>query len=132
LEDADDCGQWRELEAQAQVQAEENQPPAEGWEQIKQALARARGELGGEDVRVHNVPFRPGRWGFIATGLPQQALDSGRISRDDGFAATARPADADADWQLFCTSFVFGYGTYGPGPAGAHPHAACRPVRGDR
>ena len=64
-----------------------------------------------------NVPFHPDKWGLIATALSQQALDSGRISRGDGFAAAARPADADANWQLFCTSFVFGYGTYGVGPA---------------
>jgi hypothetical protein len=117
MDDKQDCRQWRELEAQARVQAEKDLPPAEGCEQIKRALARARGKLGGEDVRVHDVPFHPGQWGLYATALPQQALDSGRISRGDAVAVAARPADADANWQLFCTSFVFGYGTYGVGPA---------------
>ena len=117
MNDADDCRQWGELKAQAQVQAEKDLPPAEGWEQIKRVLAEARGKLDGEDVEVHNVPFHPDKWGLDATALPQQVLDCGRISRGDGFAVAARPADADASWQLFCMSFVFGYGTYGVGPA---------------
>ena len=117
MNDADDSRQWGELEAQARVQAEKDLPPAESREQIKRALAEARGKLGGEDVQVHNVPFHPDKWGLDATALPQRALDCGRISRGDGFAVAARPADADANWQLFCTSFVFGYGTYGVGPA---------------
>lgn len=118
MNDADGCRQWGELEAQARVQAEKDLPPAEGWEQIKLALAKARGRLGGEDVQVHSVPFQPGMWGLDATALPQRALDSGSISRGDGFAVDARPADADTNWQLFCASFVFGYGTYGVfGPA---------------
>jgi hypothetical protein len=117
MNDADDCRQWGELEAQARVEAEEHRLSAEGCEQIRRALARARSRLGGEDVRMHNVPFHPDMWGLDATALPQRALDSGRISRGDGFAVAARPAEADANWQLFCTSFVFGYGTYGVGPA---------------
>ncbi len=117
MNDADDCRQWGELEAQTRVQAKKDLPPAESWEQIKQALAKARERLGGEDVQVHNVPFHPDMWGLAATALPQRALDSGCISRGDGFAVAARPADADTNWQLFCASFVFGYGTYGVGPA---------------
>ncbi len=117
MNDADDCRQWGELEAQARVQAEKDLPPAEGWEQIKRALAKACEKLGGGDVQVHDVPFHPDMWGLDANALPQRALDSGRISRGDGFAVAARPADADANWQLFCASFVFGYGMYGVGPA---------------
>lgn len=117
MNDADDCRQWGELEAQAQVQAEKDLLPADGREQIKRALAEARGKLCGEDVQVHNVPFHPDKWGLDATALPQQALDSGRISRGDGFAVAARPADPNANWRLFCTSFVFGYGTHEVGPA---------------
>lgn len=63
------------------------------------------------------MPFHPDKWELDAAALPQQALASGRISRGDGFAVAARPADASANWQLFCTSFVFGHGTYGVGPA---------------
>jgi hypothetical protein len=86
-------------------------------EEIKRALDRARKKPGGQDVEAHDVPFHPDTWELDATALPQQALDSGRISRGDGFAVAARPADANTNWQLFCTSFVFGYGTYGVGPA---------------
>ena len=117
MNDADDCRHWGELEVQAGARAEEDLPHAEGREQIKRALDRAREKLGGEDVQAHDVPFDPDKWGLDATALPQKALDSGRISRGDGFAVAARPADAHANWQLFCTSFVFGYGTYGVGPA---------------
>ena len=117
MKDADDCRQWAELEAQAWVLAEEDIPHAEGREQIKRALDRARGKLADVDIQAHDVPFHPDKWELDATALPQQALDSGRISRGDGFAVAARPADAKANWQLFCTSFVFGYGTYGFGPA---------------
>jgi hypothetical protein len=121
MNDTDDCRQWDELEAQARVQAEKDPPPAEGWEQIKQALAKARERLSGEDVQVHNVPFHPDMWRLDATALPQRALDSGSISRGDGFAVAARPANADTNWQLFCTSLVFGYGTNGVGPARLDP-----------
>jgi hypothetical protein len=117
MNDADGCRQWGELEAQARVQAEKDLPPAEGREQIERVLDRARRKLCGEDVQAHDVPFQPDKWGLGATALPLQVLNCGRISRGDGFAVAARPADADANWQLFCTSFVFGYGTYGVGPA---------------
>ncbi len=117
MNDADDCRQWSELEAKARIQAKMDLPAAEGWEQIKRAVGKAREKLGGEDIQMHNVQFHPDKWGLDATALPQQALDCGRISRGDGLAVAARPADSDANWQLFCTSFVFGYGTYGVGPA---------------
>jgi hypothetical protein len=116
MDDTGGCGQWRELEAQARIESEKDVPPA-GWEQIERALARAEGKLGGRDVQVHYVPFHPGMWGLNVIALPRQALDNGRISRGDGFAVAARPPDAGAHWQLFCTSFVFGYGAYGVGPA---------------
>ncbi len=73
MNDADDSRQWGELEAQARVQAEKDLPPAESREQIKRALAEARGKLGGEDVQVHNVPFHPDKWGLDATGQAQEA-----------------------------------------------------------
>jgi hypothetical protein len=116
MDDTHECRQWRELEAQARDEAEQHRPTAEEYEQIRHALARARAQLGGEDVRVHSVPFHPCMWGFTATDLPQHVLDSGRISRGDIFAIAAMPADARANWQLFCASFVFGYGTNGVGP----------------
>jgi len=117
MNDTADCAQWRELEAQARVQAEKHLPPAEFKEQIICALADARERLGGGDVEIHDVPFHPDAWGLDAAALPQQALTSRRISRGDGFAIAAWPADDDTNWQLFCTSFVFGYGPSGIGPA---------------
>ena len=50
MNDADDCMQWGELEVQARAQAEKDLPPVEGRDQIKRALAEARGKLGGEDI----------------------------------------------------------------------------------
>lgn len=117
MDNAHDCMRWRGLEAEARVQAEKDLPSAEVYEQITKALARAREDLGGEDVEAHNVAFGPRVWRLISTALPQHVRVSGRISRGDGFAVAAGPADAETNWQLFCTSFVFGYGTYGVGPA---------------
>jgi hypothetical protein len=113
---AHDCRQWYELEAQARIQADKDLPLAEDWEQIKLMIARARSKLGGEDVEMHNVQFQGAMWGSNAAALPQRAMASGRIGRRDCFAVAAEPADAHTNWQLFCTSFVFGYGTYGVGP----------------
>ena len=72
MDDADDCRQWAELEAQARAQAEKDLPPGEGWEQIKRALAKAREKLGGHDVQVHDVPGS-------CTALPQ--TPPGRVAR---------------------------------------------------
>ena len=104
------AGHSPECEARARVKAEKDQPLAEGWDQIKRALDRARRKLGGEDVRAHDVPFHLDMWGRYTTVLPRQALDSVRISRGDGFTVAARPADAARTGRSSASGLAFAAG----------------------
>jgi 8-oxoguanine DNA glycosylase-like protein len=56
-------------------------------------------------------------WGLDTTALPAHVLVNKSVTRRDGFDVGAEPIEADTNWRLFCTSFVFGYGPYGVGPA---------------
>lgn len=112
----DERQQWRDLERQARVEAEQRFPDSTGLRQIREALGRARADLGGGDARAHAIEFGPDDW-EPDVSLPPTSVNRQRISRADGFDAAAQPINAEGNWRLFCTSFVFGYGTYGIGPA---------------
>jgi Putative 8-oxoguanine DNA glycosylase OGG-like protein len=116
VDDANDDKKWPELAAQAQAEAKDHLPDPDTLEHIKRAASRARAALGGDDVRIHSVPFDPDMWMLPPLALPHAVLSSKRISRGDAFAVASRPASPEANWLLFCTSFVFGYGTSGLGP----------------
>lgn len=112
----DDCTKWHDLEADASAEAAGYLPTPAGWAEIREAVAKARNELGGEDVRRHRVQFDPESWNLDAKALPEQVLGIGHVSRSHGFNVASEPATASTNWKTFCTSFVFGYGPYGIGP----------------
>jgi hypothetical protein len=113
----DDCSKWHSLEADASAEAAKHLPSPAGWVEIREAVAQALTNLGCVGVRQHRVRFDPDMWQLDAVALPEHVLDSKQVSRGDGFDIASEPATSSANWQLFCTSFVFGYGTYGVGPA---------------
>lgn len=116
MDDANDDKRWPELAAQAQAEARDHLPDVDALEHIKGAASKARDALGGDDVRMHSVAFDPDMWMLSPLALPHEVLSSKRISRGDAFAVAGRPASPETNWLLFCTSFVFGYGTSGLGP----------------
>ena len=91
-----DCAAWRDLEDEAQAEAAEKLPSAEGWAQIAGAgpVEAARAQIGGEDARSHAISFAPEKWQPYAKALPEQALRTGCIRRGDVFEITAEPASA--------------------------------------
>jgi hypothetical protein len=107
------CAKWRPVDEEAEAEAKGHLPDADGYATIRQALAKARQTPGGQDTRDHYVPVPPSKWQAANATLPSRVWAAAKISRGDCFDAAA----AGADWELFCASFVFGYGDVGVGPA---------------
>ena len=117
VDDASYDKKWHELAAQARAEARDHLPDVEALERIERAASKARDALGGDDVRAHSVLIDPTMWVLPPLALPHETLSSMRISRGDAFAVAGCPVDPETNWLLFCTSFVFGYGTSGVGPS---------------
>ena len=117
MSEDDDCTKWHDLRTAAEAEAAMYLPTLAGWDDIREATAMAQVALAGNDVRRHRVQFDADRWKLDTTALPQHVLDSEHVSRGEGFDIASKPTTASTNWQLFCTSFVFGYGPYGIGPA---------------
>ncbi|HUB37804.1 MAG TPA: hypothetical protein VMA72_03030 [Streptosporangiaceae bacterium] len=111
----DERRRWRNLEADAEAEASKHPLTPAQRDQIREALDRARKNLGGEDVRSHRVGFDVDKWPDVLA-LPAPALESKHLSRGDGFDIAREAVTSATNWQLFCMSFVFGYGMYGVGP----------------
>ncbi len=107
------CTKWRANDAAAEAEAAAHLPDAGGWATIRQALAAAEQTPGGQDTRDHSVPVPPGKWRPVNATLPSGVWAAAKISRGDCFDV----ATAGTDWELFCASFVFGYGDVRVGPA---------------
>jgi hypothetical protein len=107
------CTKWRATDAAAEVEASAHLPDAGGWATIRQALAAAEQTSGGQDTRDHSVPVPPGKWRPVNATLPSGVWAAAKISRGECFDV----ATAGTDWELFCASFVFGYGDVRVGPA---------------
>jgi hypothetical protein len=105
-----DCTEWREQENRARAEAATADRP----DRIAQAVEEARRKLGGDDVRSHAITFNPAQWQPHASALPERALSTGCISRGDVFEIAAQQ---DADWRLFCASYIWGQGRTGYGKA---------------
>jgi hypothetical protein len=110
-----DCTAWRDLEDDAQAEAAESRPSADGWARIARAVEAVRAQLGGEDARSHTISFDPEKWQPYASALPEQALRTKCISRGDVFEIAAQPASAEGNWRLFCSSYIWGHGPNGYG-----------------
>lgn len=115
--DEDECAAWRELTAEAEQEAARYAPDAAMLRTIRRALDQARERLPNEDVTVHGIPFSPAAWQAVGVSLPHLVVTAEAIRRQDGFNLGKLPQIGTANWQLFCTSFVFGYGSVGYGPS---------------
>lgn len=115
--DEDNCAARQKLAADADQEAAKHQPDAAALGTIRQALGEARTRLGGEDVGKHYIPFSPTTWQPVGVSLPHPVVTTEAIGRQDGFDVAKLPQTVATNWALFCTSFVFGYGTVAYGPS---------------
>jgi len=111
-----ECAKWEQLAADAAEEAAKHLPTPATLAVIRHALDGARLRLGGEDTGKHCIPFHPHHWRFGNVSLPVTSLQRGYVCRQDDFDVAKLPQTPETNWQLFCASFVFGYGQSGLGP----------------
>lgn len=108
---------WEDWACQAEEEAARFALADPELESVRKRLDAAINCLGGEDVGRHRIKFIRDRWDFGDVALPAAAWADERITRQRGFDVAGQPAADAVNWELFCTSFVFGYGPVGYGPS---------------